>query len=139
MRDKIITTPKQGLGNIVVGNTLVLQSAFSARYDVNISTGTFSRVGIAPPDVSIKDKILVADRAKGGVSTSWILREMQRLGTAPRALVFNHAGPVMVQAAAFANIPILDGFTCDITEFLQSNTLVCVSPKQGTITIQETL
>ena len=135
MSDISIQSRKTGLGETVSGTALVLQSAFSARYDLDITTGEFLRPGIAEPGTSVKGCILIADRAKGGVATSWLLNEMTRRGTAPAALVFNNAGPVMVQAAAFAGIPLLDGFNEDITRQLSSGSKVTLNPAAGTLEI----
>lgn len=135
MSNLSIQSRKTGLGQSVSGPALVLQSAFSARYDLDITTGEFLRPGIAEPGTSVKGCILIADRAKGGVATSWLLNEMTRRGTAPAALVFNNAGPVMVQAAAFAGIPLLDGFDEDITRQLNSGCRVTLDPVTGQLTV----
>lgn len=128
-----LKSSKAGLGAVVEGEALVLKSAFSARYDLDVKTGKFLRPGLAAEDACVAGKILIADRAKGGVASSWLLREMVRLGTAPAALVFNNAGPVMVQAAAFAGIPLLDGFEEDITEAVTQDQHLRVDPANGEI------
>lgn len=129
-----LKSTKKGLGAAIEGETLVLKNAFSARYDLDVKTGKFLRPGLAEEDACVAGKVLVADRAKGGVASSWLLREMVRLGTAPAALVFNNAGPVMVQAAAFAGITLLDGFEEDVTEAIPNKLQVSVDPQEKTIT-----
>ncbi|WP_027856510.1 aconitase X swivel domain-containing protein [Marinobacterium jannaschii] len=123
-----LKSSKPGLGAAVEGKALVLKCAFSARYDLDVKTGKFLRPGLATEDACVAGKILIADRAKGGVASSWLLREMVRLGTAPAALVFNNAGPVMVQAAAFAGISLLDGFEEDVTEVLTQDQQLWLDP-----------
>ena len=61
-------------------------------------------------------RVLVLNTAKGGVATSWMLREMCALGMGPAALLLNRANPIMAQGAAFANLPFVDRFECDITD-----------------------
>lgn len=130
---QVIESCRKGLGEVVEAEVLVLKSAFSARYDLDIRTGEFLREGLAPEGTSVAGKILVADRAKGGVASSWLLAEMVRLGTAPAALVFNTAGPVMVQAAAFSGLSLLDGFEQDLTGQLVTGQRVRLKPAEGTL------
>jgi len=132
---KTISSLKKGLGEQVTAEVLVLPAGFSARYDLDIRTGEFLRPGLAPAGTKVTGKILVADRAKGGVASSWLLREMVRLGTAPVALVFNHAGPVMVQAAAFSGISLLDGFDQDVTKAIEQGMTVCLDPAEGLLCV----
>ncbi|RDE24644.1 DUF126 domain-containing protein [Motiliproteus coralliicola] len=138
-RNQTFISTKPGLGDVVEGQALVLSSAFSARYDLDIRSGEFLRPGIAEPGVSVAGKILVVDRAKGGVASSWLLNEMVRLGTAPAALVFNHAGPVMIQAAVFAGIPLLQAFEFDITKKVAQGSLVRLDPTNRTLTIEQSV
>ena len=56
------------------------------------------------------------DVAKGGVATAWMFREMKARGVAPKALVLNSVNPIMVQAAAHADLTIISGFQTDITQ-----------------------
>ncbi|PSW20582.1 DUF126 domain-containing protein [Photobacterium sanctipauli] len=130
-----INALQKGLGEACEGEVLVLNGAFSARYDLDIKTGEFLRPNIVEDGVSVKGKILVADRAKGGVASSWLFHEMVRLGTAPKALIFNNAGPVMIQASAFSGISILDKFDGNICSQLNNGQRVFVSPKDGVIEI----
>ncbi len=48
-------------------------------------------------------RVLVLIGAKGGVATSWMLREMAARQMAPLALLLNTSNPIMAQGAAFAN------------------------------------
>jgi predicted aconitase with swiveling domain len=81
------------------------------------------------------DTVLVLHTAKGGVATSWMLREMKSRGMAPAALLLNSANPIMAQGAAFADLPFMDRFETDITEAIRSGDRVTVDPQSGVVIV----
>ena len=68
---------KKGIGENVTGEALVANDNFSARYDLDREKGVFSRKLHKLYNQSYVDKILVLNSAKGGVATSWMLRNMK--------------------------------------------------------------
>jgi predicted aconitase with swiveling domain len=70
-------------------------------------------------------RVLVLDRAKGGVASAWMFKEMVESGLAPAALLMNWSNPVMAQGAA------------DITEAVATGDLPEVDPEAGTVRILE--
>ena len=91
-----------GVGPKASGTALVARDNFSARYDLDRLQGVFSRPAHALYGQSYVDKVLVLHSAKGGVASSWMLREMKSRGMAPAALLLNYGNPIMAQGAAFA-------------------------------------
>ena len=126
-----------GIGERVSGMALVAEDNFSARYDLDRSKGTFSRPAHKLHGHSYVGKVLVLNTAKGGVATSWMLREMKSRGMAPAALLLNSTNPIMAQGAAFAQIPFMDRFEMDITEVIKTGDRVTVDPSKGTVTVEE--
>lgn len=125
-----------GIGESVDGKALVARDNFSARYDLDRINGVFSRPSHALHGQSYVGMILVLEAAKGGVATAWMLHEMAAREMAPLALLFNFANPIMAQGAAFARIPLMDRFECDITEIVRSGDLIKLDPSKGTVTIK---
>ncbi len=124
-----------GIGLKVTGVALVAHDDFSARYDLDRIEGVFSRPAHKLFGQSYVGKVLVLDNAKGGVATSWMLREMRSRGMAPLALLLNASNPIMAQGAAFAELTFMDRFEVDITQVLVSGTRVTVDPQAGTVTL----
>jgi uncharacterized protein len=122
-------------GNCVTAQALVAHDGFSARYDLDRLRGTFSRPAHKLFGQSYVGKALVLDTAKGGVATAWMLREMARIGLIPAALVFNSVNPIMVQGAAFGDIPILSGFAGDITGQVPHLATVRIDPSRRTLEV----
>ncbi|HSV20511.1 MAG TPA: DUF126 domain-containing protein [Casimicrobiaceae bacterium] len=108
------------MGEPVSGIALVARDGFSARYDLDRVRGVFSRPQHKLAGQSYVGRILVLDTAKGGVASAWMLREMKVRGVTPLALVFNSVNPIIAQGTAFADLPMLAGFDCDITSALHT-------------------
>ena len=125
-----------GLGGQVSGVVLAAADDFSARYDLDRVRGVFSRPAHALYGESYVGRILVLNTAKGGVATAWMLREMRSRGMAPAALLLNRANPIMVQGAAFAELPFIDRFDEDITRSLCTGDTVTVFPREGLVRIE---
>ena len=126
-----------GIGRRTSGVALVAADGFSARYDLDRLRGVFSRPGHALYGESYVDRVLVLNTAKGGVATSWMLREMRRRGMAPAALLLNSTNPIMVQGAAFAELPFMDRFEVDVTTAIHTGDRVTVDPAAGIVTIEK--
>ncbi len=119
---------RAAIGYKVRGHALVAGDGFSARYDLDRIAGTFSRPEHKLFGRSYIGRILVLDRAKGGVATAWMLHEMAARGVLPAALVFNTVNPIMVQGAAFAGTTLMSGFAVDITQAVPDGALVELDP-----------
>ena len=124
-----------GIGPQVTGEALVAKDDFSARYDLDRVKGVFSRPAHKLHGESYVGRILVLNTAKGGVATSWMLREMCARGMGPAALLLNLANPIMAQGAAFADLPFMDRFECDITDAIATGDRVTVDPPAGEVTL----
>lgn len=125
-----------GIGPKVTGVALVAADYFSARYDLDRIKGVFSRPAHKLHGQSYVGRVLVLLGAKGGVATSWMLREMSERGLVPLALLLNTANPIMAQGAAFANLAFLDRFKGDVTTAIVTGQTVTVDPPRGTVTIE---
>ena len=119
---------QSAMGEVVTGIALSAQDDFSARYDLDRFRGVFSRPAHKLFGQSYVGKILVLNTAKGGVASSWMLLDMVARGLGPAALILNLANPIMVQGAAFANLPLMHQFEIDITSHIYTGDLVTVDP-----------
>ena len=125
-----------GIGPKVSGVALSAHDYFSARYDLDRIRGVFSRPAHKLCGESYVGRILVLLGAKGGVATSWMLREMASRQMAPAALLLNTANPIMAQGAAFADLAFMDRFDEDITAAIATGDEVTVDPAAGEVHIR---
>ena len=119
---------KKGIGENIIGEALVANDNFSARYDLDREKGVFSRKLHKLYNQSYIDKILVLNSAKGGVATSWMLRNMKLNNKSPKALILNSTNPIMVQAVAFADITLIHNFDIDITSYFKTGDILNINP-----------
>lgn len=125
-----------GIGPTVRGIALSAHDYFSARYDLDRIRGVFSRPAHKLHGESYVGRVLVLLGAKGGVATSWMLREMASRRMAPLALLLNTANPIMAQGAAFADLAFMDRFDEDITAAIATGDDVTVDPAAGEVRIR---
>jgi len=130
-------TARRAMGPKVTGEALVATDGFSARYDLDRIKGVFSRPSHALYGTSYVGRVLVLDRAKGGVASAWMFNEMVASGLAPAALLMNWSNPVLAQGAALAGLTLADAFAADITEAVATGDLLEVDPEAGTVRILE--
>ncbi len=135
MSDRIILRGHPGFGPIVEGEALVSHHGFSARYDLNRTTGEFSRKSHDLHGRSVVGRVLVHPTAKGGVATAWALLDMRARGVAPLGLIFRRTNPIMVQGAVLAGIPILDRLDPDPLEVIRTGDMVRLDPPRGAVEV----
>ena len=124
---------KKGIGEKLIGEALVANDNFSARYDLDREKGVFSRKLHKLYNQSYVDKILVLNSAKGGVATSWMLRNMKLNNKSPKALILNSTNPIMVQAVAFADITLIHNFDTDITSYFKTGDILNIDPYKACV------
>ena len=125
-----------GIGPKVTGTALVAEDNFSARYDLDLATGVFSRPEHSLAGESCSGRILVFDTVKGGVATAWMLHELASRGIAPLGLLFNRVNPIVAQGAALAGMTLCDRFADgDVTHLIRSGEAVSVDPDAGTVIV----
>jgi predicted aconitase with swiveling domain len=124
-----------GIGPRVQGKAIAAHDNFSVRYDLDYRRGIFGRPEHALHGMSYVGLILVLNAAKGGVASAWMLQELVTIGKAPLALVLNNANPVLVQGAAFANLPLVDRFDIDVTRAIATGDELIVDPQAGEVRV----
>ena len=137
MSEEIVLRGHPGIGPRVEGEALVSQQGFSARYDLNRKIGVFSRETHDLYGPSIVGKILVHTTGKGGVATAWAFLDMRAQGTAPLAIIFQLANPIMAQGAALADLPLMDRLDPDPLAVIDSGDWLIVDPPAGEVRVQK--
>ncbi|MFC4004021.1 aconitase X swivel domain-containing protein [Prauserella oleivorans] len=122
-----------GFGEVVEARALVSTDAFSARYDLDHTTGVISRRSHDLFGESVAGRVLVVPTAKGGTATGWRLLDLRSRGLAPAALLLRTTNPVLVQGAVFAGIPIMHRLDVDPVRTIRTGQLVRVVPYEGRV------
>jgi phosphomecalonate degydratase small subunit len=125
----------QATGEVVRAEAVVSPVPFSARYDLDRTTGLISRSDHPLRGHSILGKILIAPGVQGGVAAGWAFLSMRGLGVGPCGLIFGAVNPVMVQGAVTAGLPIVAGIDSGFFDVVTSGDLVRIDPKAREVTI----
>lgn len=80
---------------------------------------------------SIKDKVLFIPGGKGSTVGSYVIFQMMKNGTAPKAIICLNAEPIIATGAIMSDIPMVD--SPSNTGDLTNGTLVEVDGDNGTI------
>ena len=81
----------------------------------------------------IKDKILFIPGGKGSTVGSYVIFQMKKNNTAPKAIICIKAEPIIVTGAIMSNIPMVD--SPEDTEPLTTGTMVEVEGDAGIIKV----
>jgi len=79
----------------------------------------------------IKDKILVIPGGKGSTVGSYVIFQMAKNGTAPRAIVCLKAEPIIATGAIMAGIPMLDQPEVELMDLISTGMEVEVDAEKG--------
>ena len=130
-----VLTGQPGYGPGAEGRALVSQHGFSARYDLNRERGVFSRKEHDLFGESVVDVILIAPVSKGGIATSWMLREMASRNVAPLGIILHSTNPVIVQGAILAGVPIMQGLLPPAHQVVRTGDWVRMDPAGRTVEV----
>lgn len=121
-------------GAVVEAPVLLCPVTFSARYDLDRTSGVITRNGHPLQGESIAGHILLAPGVQGGVAAGWALPDMQSRGVGFAGLIFGVTNPVMVQGAVTAGLPIAAGIDPAIFAELVTGDVVRLDPTAHCVT-----
>lgn len=125
----------QATGSTVEAAALLSPVPFSARYDLDRTTGIISRDGHPLKGESVAGTILIAPGVQGGVAAGWAFLAMRGLGVAPAGLLFGAINPVMVQGAVTAGIAIAAGVDPDFFSRVATGDTIRLDPQRRQVVI----
>ncbi|PAV06496.1 DUF126 domain-containing protein [Methanosphaera cuniculi] len=83
----------------------------------------------------ITDKILIIPSGKGSTVGSYVIYQMAKNNTAPRAIICQVAEPIIAIGAIISKIPMVDNPDVDIINTISDNDNVIVDANNATITV----
>jgi predicted aconitase with swiveling domain len=138
----IILKGHKGIGGVSEGEALVCQEPVNLMADTgNVWTdprdATFTNK-VGTPSVygkSFADKVLIFPTGKGGIFSTNIMMDMVAVGTAPKAIVNEHAHPVWAALAIELNIPLVDRLDKNPCEVIETGDWVKVDAEKGIVEV----
>lgn len=115
------------------GELIVSDEAISFLGGVNPETGEVIDPNHELKGKSIKDKILFIPGGKGSTVGSYVIFQMKKNNTAPRAIICLKAEPIIATGAIMSDIPMVDS-PSEVDELVNGQ-MVEVDSDNGKITI----
>ncbi|MCD7781845.1 MAG: DUF126 domain-containing protein [Methanosphaera sp.] len=84
----------------------------------------------------ISDKILVIPSGKGSTVGSYVIYQMAKNKTAPKAIICQDAEPIIAIGAIISKIPMVDQPDVDITNTIKTNDQVYVNADESIIILE---
>ncbi|HDN83205.1 MAG TPA: DUF126 domain-containing protein [Candidatus Altiarchaeales archaeon] len=112
------------------GKALVSKEAITFLGGVDPKTGIIVEKGHSLEGKSVKDKILVFPHGKGSTVGSYVLYEMKKNNTAPKAIINEECEPIIAVGAIIAEIPCVDRIPI---EKIETDDLIIVNNEKVTV------
>ena len=103
------------------GNALVTKDPISFLGGVDPKTGIVIDKKHELYNECITDKILVIPSGKGSTVGSYVIYQMAKNNTAPRAIICQKAEPIIAIGAIISKIPMVDNPDVDIINTINTN------------------
>lgn len=117
------------------GNALVTKDPISFLGGVDPKTGIVIDKKHELYNECITDKILVIPSGKGSTVGSYVIYQMAKNNTAPRAIICQKAEPIIAIGAIISKIPMVDNPDIDIINTINTNDEITVDADNSTIII----
>lgn len=117
------------------GEALVTKDPISFLGGVDPKTGIVIDKQHELYDTCITDKILIIPSGKGSTVGSYVIYQMAKNKTAPKAIICQNAEPIISIGAIISKIPMVDQPDVDIITHIKTNDNIIVNADEGSITI----
>jgi phosphomecalonate degydratase small subunit len=117
------------------GKVIKTKDTISFLGGVDPKTGIVVDKGHELYNKKISDKILVIPGGKGSTVGSYVLFQMTKNQTAPKAIISLKAEPIIAIGAIMAGIPLVDMPEADVLNILKDGDIIQVDADSGIIKI----
>ena len=119
----------------ISGKTIVTRDSISFLGGVDPKTGVVIDKKHELFNQCITGKILVIPSGKGSTVGSYVIYQMIKNNTAPKAIICQKAEPIIAIGAIISKIPMVDNPEVDIVDTLENDVCVTVDADNSLISI----
>ena len=123
------------VGGYAEGEALVSADPVSFYGGVDPETGVVVEPGHAVEGECITGKVFVFPTGKGSTVGSYVIYRMNKLGTAPAALVNSETEAIIATGCVISGIPLVDKLDRDPLVEIKSGDLLKVSADEGVVEV----
>ena len=117
------------------GEAIVCPEAIGFNFGVDVETGTIIEHNHPLQNQSFKDKILVFPRGKGSTGGSYVVYQVAKLKTGPKAIINVTTETIIAAGAIMGGIPVIDKLEQNPLEVIANGDYVKVDANNGTVEI----
>lgn len=118
------------------GEVLLCSQPIGFNFGFNCETGQVIEHNHELNGVSIKDKILVFPYGKGSTGGSYVVYQLAKMGTGPKAIINLVTETIIACGAIMSRLPVVDSMEKDPFSVLQNGDIVTVDADNEVVIIE---
>lgn len=117
------------------GEALLCHEPIGFNFGMDVETGTIIEHNHELQNKSIKDKILVFPNGKGSTGGSYVVYQLAKANTAPKAIINVMTETIIAAGAIMGGIPVVDKLDKDPLSVIVNGDYVKVDATNGTVEV----
>ncbi len=119
------------------GEALVCRQPIGFNFGIDVATGVITEYNHELFGKSIKDKILLFPHGKGSTGGSYVVYQLAKNKTGPKAIINITTETIIAVGAIMGGIPVVDSLEKDPYGLIANGDYVKVDADRGLITIEK--
>ncbi len=119
------------------GEVLLCSQPIGFNFGFNCETGQVIEHNHELNGVSVKDKILVFPYGKGSTGGSYVVYQLARMGTGPKAVINRVTETIIACGAIMAGLPVVDSMEEDPYATLKNGDIVTVDADRQVVIVEQ--
>jgi uncharacterized protein len=117
------------------GEALICHEPIGFNFGMDVETGTIIEHNHELQNKSIKDKILVFPNGKGSTGGSYVVYQLAKSKTAPKAIINVSTETIIAVGAIMGGIPVVDSLNRNPFDVIANGDFVKVDAVKGTVEV----
>lgn len=117
------------------GEALICHEPIGFNFGMDVATGTIIEHNHELQNKSIKDKILVFPNGKGSTGGSYVVYQLAKAKTAPKAIINVTTETIIAVGAIMGSIPVVDKLEQDPFAVIANGDYVKVDATKGVVEV----
>jgi uncharacterized protein len=119
------------------GEALVCRQPIGFNFGIDVESGVITEYGHELFGKSIKDKILLFPHGKGSTGGSYVVYQLAKNKTGPKAIINMTTETIIAVGAIMGGIPVIDSLEKNPYDLIANGDYIKVDADQGLITIEK--
>ena len=124
----------RGIGE---GEALLCRQPIGFNFGIDVAKGIVTEHGHELENKSIKDKVLIFPHGKGSTGGSYVVYQLAKLGTGPRAIINLNTETIIAVGAIMGGIPVIDHLDQNPFDVISDGDYIKVDAIKGMVEIEK--